>query len=225
MSDTSRPAAAEAELATLLRLISRDVAHELRGPVQSIVVNLEVLRRKSEAGDKETVTARADVIEQEIRRMHALTEAFVALLRAPGSEPVIVSADSMLAAISPLFEVIAKAARIRVERPDPAATALLRIRSDPASLALLRAFIAARDAAGEGGTIAIATSAGEDRVAFRIEAQAPDPVAAGQPIGGPFRLAMPAIERWLDEAGGTADLEAGSDTQHPAVVVRLPRAT
>ena len=61
--------------------LADDLAHEIKNPLHAIVINLEVLRRKVEKQDSAAALQRAEVVEQEVHRVHELVESLLRLLR------------------------------------------------------------------------------------------------------------------------------------------------
>jgi len=211
-----------AALAALLRTILRDVAHELRGPVQSAVVNLEVLRRRAAAGKLEDVPGRADVVEAEVRRMHGLADAFLGLLREPAAEPVTVTAEKLLAGAILLIDVVARSCRVRWECDALSVDVLIHVRPEPAVLAIVSQCVAAVHAAGEGGTVRVQARSEPDAFVMEIVAETE---AAREADASLMAAPREAIEGWLELAGGTVLLGTGSDTRSASAVLTLRRAT
>lgn len=204
----------------LLRTMASDVAHELRGPVQSILVNLEVLRRRAQIGDSAAAIERADLIEEEIRRIHTVSDAFLGLLRPAEPEPRPLAAESLLATLDPLVTLHAKSARLKLERLPVDSGLFIRVRREPVSLALLHLFLAVCVASGPGATITLACAGDGGDVVFRIEAVAP----TGEDAAAALDRAVAAAAAWLDD-GGTVVCDPVSHNRAIVVRLRLPRAT
>jgi signal transduction histidine kinase len=92
-----------------------DLAHEIKNPLNAIVVNLEVLRRKIDAGATDVALERAAVIDEEVARVHLLVDQLLQLMRPVRAEPKAIALDDTLGELRPLLEVQAKAARVQVE--------------------------------------------------------------------------------------------------------------
>jgi signal transduction histidine kinase len=201
--------------------IARDIAHELRGPVQSIVVNLEVARLKIRKGSADEGVERLAVIEQEVMRMHKVADAFVSLLRPDEAVARPVPLESILAGLDPLVEVLARCARVELDRPvfDPALLAL--VRSAPASLGILRLLVDAIAAAGAGGRIVVSAGPVGAAVELRVAIHG----AAGHAVDTARlgRQADVATSGWLADADGTAAVHAGSDAGDATVSIGFAR--
>jgi hypothetical protein len=215
-------------IALLMKEIAPDVAHELRGPVQSVVVNLEVLRRRAAKGQIEDVESRSAILEHEVRRLHALADAFVGLLREPAAGPSTMPAETMLAVADPLIDVIARSRHVTLDRREPPPGTLVRVRAEPAALALIRLVLALCDAAGDRATLIMEgdTSPGTFTIGLELRPADGDHGAA---VAAAARenasLALDAANAWLGNVGGTATLEPGSDTFRVRILVNIPRAT
>lgn len=219
---------ADRELAILLKDIAGDVAHELRSPVQSVVVNLEVLRRRAAKGQIEDVESRAAVLEEEVRRLHGLADAFVGLVREPNAGPSTMPAETMLAVADPIVDVIARSRHVHLDRHDPPPGTLVRVHAEPVALALIRLVVALCDAARERATLHISGEASRDTFTVRLELRprdGADPAAISETAADNVAAVLPAATVWLDAVGGTAATEAGSEMVPARVLVTVPRVT
>lgn len=203
----------------LLADIARDIAHELRGPVQSIVVNLEVARIRIRQAASDDAAERLAVIEQEVMRMHRVADAFVSLLRPDDAPPRPVSLESILAGLDPLAAVVARSAHVHLERAGCDPALLAHVRTGPASLAILRLIVDAVAAAGRDGSVSVSAAADGGATELRIGIRA----AAGHQIDAEAlgRSAELARATWLVGTGGTAAVRAGSDAGGVTVAVRF----
>jgi signal transduction histidine kinase len=92
--------------------LADNLAHEIKNPLNAIVVNLEVLRRKVASGAADAALERASVVDEEVKRVHTLVDQLLQLVRPPRAESGPVSLDDMLEELRPILEVQAKAARV-----------------------------------------------------------------------------------------------------------------
>jgi signal transduction histidine kinase len=212
----------DADTAALLRSIARDVAHELRSPVQSIVVNLEVIRYRIRGGAVDEAIERSSIIEQETLRMHRLADAFLALLRPADGGSVAIAVDRIVSDIEPILAVLARNARVRLDRSPASPSLLARLAAEPATLALLRIVQGSIVQAGVDGAVSLAIEADAHHIVTRIVATPADSAAFDGDTAA--REALDAAARWLHDAGGTASIDSGSDQHHIRVAVRFRRA-
>lgn len=108
----SQESSARANRYEVVSRLADDLAHEIKNPLNAIVVNLEVLRRKIGSGATETALERANVIDQEISRVHELVDQLLQLMRPPRADAHAISVDEALEAMRPLIDVQARAARV-----------------------------------------------------------------------------------------------------------------
>jgi signal transduction histidine kinase len=166
-SGRDEPANAVAIRANRYDVVSRladDVAHEIKNPLNAIVVNLEVMRRKIGNGANDVALERARVIDHEVRRVHALVEQLLQLLRPAKSETALLAIDALLESMAPAIEIQAKAARVTVQF-ESESDLYTRVRSEPFRFALLNLLGRAIDAeAATNGTVTIQARRAADEI-------------------------------------------------------------
>ena len=148
----------------VLSRLADDLAHEIKNPLNAIVVNLEVLRRRVVIGAPEAALERADVIEQEVRRVHALVDQVLSLLRPakPDSSPLAI--DGILASLESALQIQAHAAHVELEIESDGSL-YAQIRAEPFKFALLNLITMAIDAeAVSGGRVRIEARRAKDEV-------------------------------------------------------------
>lgn len=148
----------------VLSRLADDLAHEIKNPLNAIVVNLEVLRKRVSTGTTDAALERTDVIEQEIRRVHALVDQLLQLLRPARGEVGPLAIDGIIDSLMPPLEIQAKAARVTLAfQLQPSLYA--QIRSEPFKFALLNLVTRAIDAEAEaGGGVAIEAKRAADEI-------------------------------------------------------------
>lgn len=148
----------------LLSRLADDLAHEIKNPLNAIVVNLEVLRRRVQNDAPDKALERADVIEHEVRRVHSLVDQLLQLLRpAKTTEVMPVAVDGIVQSLASAVQLQAKAARVTLES-DAESSLYAQIRAAPLQFALLNLLTYAIDEESRaGGAIALsARRAGDD---------------------------------------------------------------
>ena len=95
--------------------LADDLAHEIRNPLNAIVVNLEVLRRRIGSGASDKALELTDVLDEEIARLNKLVDQLVFLMRPPRAEGNPIAVDDAVEDMRPLLEAQAGAARIGFE--------------------------------------------------------------------------------------------------------------
>jgi len=237
---TSGPEPAADAIFALLRAIARDVAHELRGPVQAVVVNAEVARRKLASGETDAVAERIDIMESEVRRLHEMTDAFLSLIRPASAEPRVTGIDAALAQVDSMLATLARAAHVELRREREGDDALVRVRQQPLSLVLTAIVAALGAAAGPRGAVTLLRRTDPASVDLLITSEpgpadpGPGPASVAAPADpGPGPAPVPraveadairAAQEWIAADDGTVEAFPGSDPGRPGVRIRLPRA-
>jgi len=141
----------------VLSRLADDLAHEIKNPFNAIVVNLEVARRRIVAGSVDGALERADIVEQEVRRVHSLVDELLQLLRPTRSETGPVAVDGIIESLASALHLQARAARVTLEYKSESSL-YAQIRPDALKFALLNLLSCAIDAEAEaGGTISVTT--------------------------------------------------------------------
>lgn len=134
-------------------LISRmadDLAHEIKNPLNAIVINLEVLKVRLTRGDADAALERSAVIEHETRRLHGMVERLLQLLRPSTGQESDIALDQVLDEVLPLVEAQARLARNEFSCEGSTA-AYVAVGRDRFRFALLNVLLAMHDSLGEAG--------------------------------------------------------------------------
>lgn len=135
----------------ILSRLADDLAHEIKNPLNAVVVNLEVLRRRIEKGAADAALERVDVIEQEIRRVHVLVEQLLQLARPSRLEPGPIPVDGLLNPLASTIELQAKAARVKFEYVSES-NLYAQVRPETLRFAVLNLISGAIDALAQHGS-------------------------------------------------------------------------
>jgi signal transduction histidine kinase len=92
-----------------------DLAHEIKNPLNSMVINLEVMRSRARKGDADGVIERAAVIESEVLRLNGLIDGVLKLLRPDRSGVAPFSVGGLFDEIGKVVALQAKLARRSLE--------------------------------------------------------------------------------------------------------------
>ncbi len=213
----------------LISRIADDLAHEIKNPLNSAVVNLELVRRKA-ASDPEVAVDRAAIVEDAVGRVHELVLAILGVLRPPSDPAPACAVDSVIDRILPLAAARARLARIQldVRMDEPGHVAMP---DHHLAQLLLNVLDNAMDAAESDGAIRL-TAAAPDRVVIRIEDSGPgfpddvaaDAFRAGTSGRGRAGLGLAVCRSLVEAAGGEIVLEADRSELGGSVVrIVLPR--
>lgn len=201
----------------LVSRLADDLAHEIKNPLNAIIINLEVLKVRIAKGDGGSALERADVIEHEVRRLHHLMDRLLQLLRPDRDDAATLALDSALDELLPLVDAQARLARNRFT-VDCSGAVIVPVRRDIFKFAMLNLLTAAHEALGEGGgVLAIRCDAHARSVSLVIDAVTTDG-AEYRPGGPAYEQAVEVAAALLGPAGGRIERAAGS------VTVVLPRA-
>lgn len=200
----------------LVSQLADDLAHELKNPLNAIVINLEVLKVRAAKGDTAAATERAGVIEHEVRRLHHLMDRLLLLLRPARDEEGNLPLDQVLDEVLPLVEAQTRLARNEM-KIDAAPAVFVPIRRDILKFALLNVLTAVHTRLGEGGGV-LRVGCEVEPSQVRITISAASAAAPVPSVDGSFQAACETAGALLAAADGRVEY-----TDTGAVLV-LPRA-
>lgn len=192
--------------AELIARFADDVAHEVRNPLNALVINIEVLRRRIMSGDAEAALDRVDVLDREVRRVHDIVEHLITLLRPPKPAEPTADLGRALDDVLPLLELRAGALRSRLDPPGPVDVDV-RMPIDRVRFVLLDAGMAALDRAGRDGHLSCMARSDAESCYILLRGRAAEGSVAADPDDHGPRLAR-AI---LVPVGGSVDVRTGDD--------------
>ena len=200
----------------LVSRLADDIAHEIKNPLNAIVINLEVLKVRIARSDADAALERVAVVEHEARRLHELVDRLIQLLRPEREEASSLALDQVLDELLPLVEARARLARNEFRR-DCLATVFIPVRRDVLKFALLNVLTAVHERLGEaGGTLTLECVATDDHVRMTV---------AAVPGGRPLQSARAGYEAALTDVAARLASHGGQLTQDDGVVtLLLPRA-
>ncbi len=215
----------EGEIANRFNLVSRmadDLAHEIKNPLNSMVINLEVIRSRAKKGDAAGVLDRADVLESEVRRLNGLIDGLLKLLRPERSGSQEVYIDAVLTELVDLVGLQARLARKKMTFAALGEAVTVNGRRDAIRFAMLNILAAELDAlTGENASLDVSGGSDADHVHVLISSRS----AGASPAATAARAtAMSTAKALLSHGGGTVDVEdGGSETGARVVTVSLLR--
>lgn len=214
-----------------LELVSRwadDLAHEIKNPLHAMVINLELVKRRAGGGDPQLIIDRAEVVESELHRVHALLDSLLRLVR-PWPQVRTARVQEVFDALLPVFR-----ARARIRQVDfvhDPGSAFVAIPPGHLAQVLVNLTDNAIDATDEGGrvTTAIETVDGSSvRVIVSDTGRGlPDgPIEAlfdgGAGREGHSGLGLAISRQLVQHAGGSLSLEPAREGTGVRAVVTLP---
>ena len=201
-----------------LRVLDRladDLAHEVKNPLNAVVINLELLKRRVGDGQTGDALERAERVGEEVRRVHELVDALFQVMRPGCDTGRTVDVDRVIRDLLPLIELQAKLARVALDRWPAKGMARVAVRPFTLKQAVLNLVTGAIDAA-PGGRIELRTHLGDERVELLVRCDAPTDALRAQD------------DRWstvrslVRDGGGRVDVRSAADGGSN-IVLRLPR--
>ena len=205
MAEPVSPSALRALEADLISRFADDVAHEIRNPLNALVINLEVLRTRLLAGDTESALSRVDVLVSEVRRTHDTLERLLMLLRPPRTAEARSELAAALNEILPLVQLRARVVRAGVDEPTGVAGST-SLPPDRLRFVLLDTGMAALDLVDSGGSLSVHADAAAGRSGIVWRTSSPVSLDAFEPAEPDLRLTRAILE----PAGGTVIFEPGT---------------
>jgi signal transduction histidine kinase len=153
-------------LAALSR-VSSGVAHEVKNPLNAILLHVEVARAKLAHGDTD-VGQQMEIISREILRLDRVVKTFLDFTRPVELNLSTVSVRELMGEIVDLARPQADALKIRVNVVEDAEGAAVRIDRDLLKQAVLNVVVNAMQAMPEGGELRFESLAKEDTAEIRI---------------------------------------------------------
>jgi signal transduction histidine kinase len=222
-----------AKLAALGRLTS-GVAHEVKNPLNAMMIHLELVKARLEAGapDGGKVHESLDVIGSEIRRLDRVVQGFLRFVRPQELSLKPVDVNLLTQGVTALLEAEWQAAGIRfVLELDPECP---RVSGDEELLrqALLNVVVNACQAMPEGGAVTLSTSRpGREWVAISVTDEGPGIAPENRerifslyyttkPEGSGIGLSL--VYRIVHMHDGAIDVESPLENRGTRMTLRLP---
>lgn len=223
----------EQEQQALMGTIATGLAHEIRNPLSTLSMNLQLLMEDWATADtdrEQRSRRKVEVLLREVRRLEAVLNNFLRFAAEHRLKLEPVDVNALVAELIDFLEPAARRAAIRLETR--LAPALPRIDADPGFLrqALLNLLINAQDALPEGGTITLSSRAEDSHVVLCVADDGPgippehrdrvfDIYFSTKPNG--TGLGLPLARKIVEEHGGTLTLAPRGD-RGTTFEIRLP---
>lgn len=231
---------AKSQTVAQLSELAGGLAHELRNPLSTMMVNLKLLAEDlSDPGVnvddmRRRALLKVDVLRHQAERLQALFDDFLNLTGPRELDRSPVDLHQVLDRLFEFFEPMATSQGVEMIKRFATATLICPVDEKLLNQALLNLVVNAKDAMPQGGTLTCATSSDPDGVTITVSDTgvgiAPEeqerifkPFFSGKATG--TGLGLPLTLRIIEEHGGTLSVssEVGRGT---TFVVRLPmRAT
>lgn len=193
--------------------LADDLAHEIKNPLNAIVVNLEVLRRKIQNGAAEVAVERAYVVDEEVTRVHTMVDQLLQLMRPAGAEVKIISLDETVAELDSILMAQAKAARINLELNNDSGS-FVNASREAVKFAVLNVIVGIYEQ-GAPNQIAVETRASGDHAEVIIKSTPVLMDGAGEFVRH--------ARTWIEMAGGTLEIgELAAGNVGTMTTLRMP---
>lgn len=152
--------------------VSSGVAHEVKNPLNAILLHVEVARAKLTRGDTE-ISQQMEIISREILRLDRVVKTFLDFTRPVELNLNNVSFGDLLREIVELARPQAAARQIGIVVDERADGAEIRVDRDLLKQAVLNVVVNAIEAMPEGGELRFESSASEDAAEIRVSDTGP----------------------------------------------------
>ena len=219
-------------LANRFQLVSRladDLAHEIKNPLHAMVINLELVKRRAQAGDVSTVLERADLASAEVMRVNALLDQLLQLLRPARQGDRVLDLDAAVGEVLPLLAHQARLSKVELVYHGIGGPLGIPMRRDAVKLVLLNLVSELLEPARPGSSLEIAATARDETVGLVVSES-----EAGSTPGAEVRLAHPPsadltrIDRQdvartlVEQAGGSFSVQ-GEEHEARRFLMEFPR--
>jgi signal transduction histidine kinase len=156
-----------AERLTAINRVTSGVAHEVKNPLNAMLMHVELAQIKLGRGDHD-VTQQMEIISSEILRLDRVVKTFLDFTRPVEMRSTEVPVDAFLSELAALARPQAEAAGIKVSMNLGASGAVMVVDSDLLKQATLNVVVNAIEAMPQGGELRFASSVDEDEAEIRI---------------------------------------------------------
>ena len=168
--EAQRKLGRELQTADRLAAISRvsgGVAHEVKNPLNAILLHVEVAKAKLARGDTD-VAPQMEIISREILRLDRVVKTFLDFTKPVELNFTTAPVQELLGEIVDLARPQAESAKIRVSVAQEAEGVNIRVDRDLLKQAVLNVVVNAIEAMPEGGELRFEALAGEDTAEIRV---------------------------------------------------------
>jgi signal transduction histidine kinase len=205
----------------LVERVADDLAHEIKNPLHSMVINLEVLRRRiaRDGGENaEELLRYAEILSTELERVSRRMELLLRLVRPDRTaDPV-----SLTGTVHELMEVVAlelERRHVRLEQTASGVPRAGRLDRQTVRHLVLNLLLTALDLVAERGTIRVHAESYGDAERLRVEVSPPADPEAGP---GDHAPALAVASALAESLGGRIETDGGADSLRLLLLVPSP---
>ncbi|MGI9182154.1 MAG: histidine kinase dimerization/phospho-acceptor domain-containing protein [Longimicrobiaceae bacterium] len=156
----------------LLERLADDLAHEIKNPLHSMVINLEVLKRRvarySGPAESDEMMRYIRVLDGELERVNKRIELLLRLAR-PGRGAELTTLDELLGELVELIELEAVHQEVSVRFESLGRPSQVRVPGDAARQVILNLVLEVLDVLAAGDTLAIRIEQQEDEAVLVVQ--------------------------------------------------------
>lgn len=191
----------------LLERLADDLAHEIKNPLHSMVINLEVLKRRAARVDgegAEDLQRYAGVLAAELERVNRRIELLLRLSR-PGRAAELATLAEVLEELLELLELEGRHHEVPVEYRPGERAVRVRLPRETGRQVILNLVLDALESAGAGARLTITLEQGDAEVRLEVACTGGEPFTASEQTGERM-----AVVRALAEGLGATVQDGGA---------------
>lgn len=210
---------------TLVERLTDDLAHEIKNPLHSLVINLEVLRRRisrSSAEEMEDLLRYVGILSSELDRVSGRVDLMLRMVR-PDRSAEDIAISEALEELLDLVELERERRGVEITVDPSYAAPRARLPRETARQIVLNLLLLAIDAAGRGGSVRISATAGDDDDCLALGiTPASGRVMKPSENGRPDHKAMvDSLRALVTSSGGELRVESGASPEAPPSALRV----
>lgn len=201
----------------LLSRLAGDISHEIKNPLHAMVINLELVRRRVEKGERDGALERVAIVEGEIRKVHDLAGALLEALRPPRADSDSCELLLLVEELVPLFAARARLARLDFGYHSEGHGAMVPLPADEARQILLILLDLAMAATPEHGAVDVSVRSEANSATVEVACQQ-EPLTpeqrswldGGAQPDGDVPLNLRVLRALVVDAGGRVTSDSGA---------------
>lgn len=214
----ARARALQAERLAAIGKMAAHITHEIRNPLSSMQLNVELLEEtlRGEGAGEESGRLLSAIV-REVGRLADVSEEYLRVARLPSPRPALVDLGSLIRDVASFAKPELDRARVALQVRAPSTALMVPIDEAQVRQALVNMVRNAREAMEDGGSITLALSARDDAAVLEVIDEGPGiPEDVRLRIFDPFfttkatgtGLGLPLTKQIVEAHGGTIACEA-----------------
>lgn len=211
----------------LITRLADDLGHEVKNPLHAMVINLELLKRRVQAGDAAAALSRIAIVEEQVGRLNELVGALVQLLRPVKDPSAAVELDHAVEDLLPLVRAQARLSHVSLEYQPAGDGALVALDREAMRHLVLGVVTRSLDELrrSAGSRLEIRGDRRNGEVFLRVAGypgRAPESARSEDDARDGRGMPMGVVRALAAEAGGALELEGGGGNGATAYLLRFP---